>query len=130
MGVSGCITTFCFVSSFSNMLSTIPSTPASSALTLVSHQSHNACTTNGHLCDNGERNGTQRRTKVNFGRTIMQELHGAAVVGKTHIYSEATLNTEEIKPVALAIIVLCLSEVSQSVSQCKIRFLNKIISTL
>ena len=60
----------------------------------------------------------------------MQELHGAAVVGKTHIYSDATLNTEEIKPVALAIIVLCLSEVSQSVSQCKIRFLNKIISTL
>jgi len=42
------------------------STPASSALTLVSHQSHNAHTANRHLRTKEERNGAQRRTKVSF----------------------------------------------------------------
>ena len=46
----------------------IRSAPASSALILVSHQSHNACTANCHLCGSGERNGAQRRTKVSFGK--------------------------------------------------------------
>ena len=39
-----------------------------------------------HLCSKGERNGAQRETKVSFGRTMMQALHGAAVVGeKAHL---------------------------------------------
>jgi len=53
---------------------TVRSTPASSALTLVSYRSHNAHTKNCHLCDSGEGNGAQSRTKVSFGRTMMQAL--------------------------------------------------------
>ena len=36
------------------------STPASSALTLVSHQSHSVCAANHHLRGSGERNEAQR----------------------------------------------------------------------
>ena len=45
----------------------------------------------------------------------------AAVVGKkAHLGDKATLNSEEIKPIALAVIELHLSEgISQSVSQSK-----------
>ena len=50
------------------------SIPASSALTLVSHRSHNARTPNRHLHGSGENSGTQRRTKVTFGRTMMKAL--------------------------------------------------------
>jgi len=52
----------------------IRSTPASSALTLVMHRSHNTCTANHRLRGSGERNRAQRRTKVSFGRTMMQAL--------------------------------------------------------
>jgi len=38
----------------------VKSAPASTALTLVPHQSHNARTTNCHLRGSGERNGEQR----------------------------------------------------------------------
>ena len=38
----------------------IRSAPASSALTLISHWSHNAHTTNHHLCGSWEKNGVQR----------------------------------------------------------------------
>ena len=44
--------------------SNIRSTPASSALTLVSHRSHNTLTENRHLCGKGERNGAQRRVLI------------------------------------------------------------------
>ena len=37
---------------------------------------------NCHQHGNGERDGARRRTKVSFGRTMMQVLHGAAVEGK------------------------------------------------
>ena len=50
------------------------STPGSTALTLVLHWSHNACTTNYHLCGSWERSGEQRRTKLSFSRTVMQAL--------------------------------------------------------
>ena len=50
------------------------STPASTALTLVSHRSHNVCTTNCHLHGKGARNGVQKKTNVSFGRTMMQTL--------------------------------------------------------
>ena len=52
----------------------IRSTPASSALTLVWHQSHYVQTANRHLHRKGERNGAQRTTKISFGRTMMQAL--------------------------------------------------------
>ena len=68
-----------FTSSCSNILYNVPtyyamfqaknnirSVPASSALTLISHQSHNVCTAHHHLCAKEERNGVQRRTKVSF----------------------------------------------------------------
>jgi len=48
------------------------------ALTQVLHQSHNARNANCHLCGKGERNGAQRRTKVNFGRAK----HWSSAVGK------------------------------------------------
>jgi len=52
----------------------VRSAPASSALTLVSHQSHNARTANCHVRGSGVRNRAQMRTKVCFGRTMMQAL--------------------------------------------------------
>jgi len=63
--------------------------------------------------------GIQRRTKLSFGRTMMQAMELLRLAKRP---DEATLNSEEIKPVAIAIIKLCLSEciskgVSQSVSQ-------------
>ena len=70
-------------------------------------------TTNRHLCDKGESNGVQRRTKVigNF----WQNHDVSTAVGEK---DEATLNSEEIKPVAIANIELRLSEgIRQSVSQ-------------
>ena len=42
----------------------IGSAPGSSALTLVSHQSHNVHTAKHHLRAKGERNGAQRRIIV------------------------------------------------------------------
>ena len=50
------------------------SAPASTALTQVLHQSHNTHTTNHHQCGKGVTNGAQRRTKVSFGRTMIQAL--------------------------------------------------------
>ena len=64
------------------------STLANSTLILVSHQSLNARTANRHLCSSRERNGAQRRTKVSFGRTMMQA------------WDEATLSSEKVNPVA------------------------------
>jgi len=52
----------------------VRSAPASSALTLVSHQSHSAHSANRHPCGSRQRNGAQRRTKVSLSRTIMQSL--------------------------------------------------------
>jgi len=80
------------------MLGNIPSknnagsTPASSALTLVFHQSHNVHTANRHPCGSGERNGAQRRTKVSFGRTMMELLR----LAKRHLHpSVLSLESEK-----------------------------------
>jgi len=48
--------------------------PANTALTQILHWSHNARSVNCHLCCRGERNGTQRRAKVSFGKIMMQAL--------------------------------------------------------
>ena len=96
----------------------IRSTPASSELTLVSYRSHNTHATNRHLCRKGERNGTQRRTKVSFSRTTTQALELLWLAKKDICQDEAMLNSAEIKAVATAIIKLRLPEgVNQSVSQ-------------
>jgi len=58
------------------------STPACAALAQVPHQSHSTHTANCYLHGKGERNGIQRRTGLNFSRTMMQALHGAAAIGK------------------------------------------------
>ena len=70
-----------FASSSSNVWLTFQaknnakSTPACTALTYkVLHQIHNACTANRYLRGKGERDTVQRRTKVSFGRTMMQAL--------------------------------------------------------
>ena len=86
----------------------VRSAPASSALILASHQSHNARTTNRHVCSRGERTEAQRRTKVNFSRTMMQALELPWQKGTYR--DKVMLNSEEIKPVALTIIELRLSE--------------------
>ena len=62
----------------SNTLETknnVKNAATSTALTLVSLQSHNEGTANHYLRSSGGRNGAQRRTKVSFGRTSI----GAAV---------------------------------------------------
>jgi len=47
----------------------------------------------------------QRRTKVTFGRTMMQSLELLLLrLAKSMFRNEAKLNSEEIKPVAIAII--------------------------
>jgi len=50
------------------------STHACTTVTQVSHRSHNAHTATRHLRGKGKRNGVQMRTKVSFGRTMMQAL--------------------------------------------------------
>ena len=73
----------------SNTLYSIKSVPTSStAFTQVSHQSHNGCTTNYSLCGKGEINGSQRRTKVSFSRTMMQVLE-LLRLAKRHILGQS-----------------------------------------
>ena len=73
----------------------VRSTPASSALTQVSHQSHNARTANYHLHGSVERNA-------------LVEPYCSWQKGTSP--DEATLNSEDIKAVAIASIELHLSE--------------------
>ena len=63
-------------------------------------------TANRHLCSSGERNGEQRRTKVSFGC----EHWTCSGWRKCTSRDEATLNSEVIKPIALVVIELRLSE--------------------
>ena len=73
-------------------------------------------TSNGHLSGSGERNGEQGRTKVSFVRSMMWALE-LLQLAKSTSQDEATLISEEIKPIALAVFKLCLSDgISQSVS--------------
>ena len=67
---------------------------------------HNVHAANCHIHGSGERNGAQRRTKVSFTTTMMQALKLLWLVS----WDETMLNSEEIKPVALTIIELRLSE--------------------
>jgi len=90
----------------------------SSALIQVSHRSHNTCTANCHVCSKGKRNRAQREALV---EPWFKHLNYCGW-WKGISTDEATFNSEEIKPVAIAIIKLHVSEgisrsVSQSVSQ-------------
>jgi len=44
------------------------------AVTKSSMKPRSGATTNRHLCGSGERNQEQRKTKVSFGRTMIQAL--------------------------------------------------------
>ena len=67
-----------------------------SASTALSHE----CAENCHLCSRGERNGAQMRTKLSIGRTMMEALE-LQRLAKGMSPDEVTLNSEEIKPVAI-----------------------------
>ena len=89
--------------------------PASTALTLLSHQSHKVCTTNRHLRGSGERNGEQRKALVKPHWSCCGWQKGTS-------RDEAASNSAKIKPIALVVIELRLSEGishadSQSVSR-------------
>jgi len=55
------------------------------------------------------KNEAQKRTEVKFGRAMMQA-SAFLQVAKRHVLDEVMLNCEEIKPVTVATIELCLSE--------------------
>jgi len=75
------------------------------------------CTANRHLHPKGERNGVQRRTKVIFGKPRCEHWSYCGW-RKATSRDEATLNSKEIKPIAIAIIELRLPEgISQSVGR-------------
>ena len=58
----------------SKQKNSIRSILASTAFAEVLHWSRNTCTTNCRLCGSGERNEAHKRAKVNYNRTMMQEL--------------------------------------------------------
>jgi len=93
-------------------------TSAITAVTKSSMRPQSGTTINRHLCSSEERNGEQRRKKVSISRTMMQVLE-LQQLAKRHIsLDEVTLDSEEIKPIALVVIELHLSEgVSQSDGQ-------------
>ena len=64
---------------------------------------------NCHIHGSGERNGAQRRPKVSFTTAMIQALE-LLWLAKSTSWDEAMLNSEEIKPIALTIIELRLSE--------------------
>jgi len=73
---------------------------------------------NCHIYGSGERNGKKkRRTKVSYDRSTMRTLE-LQRLAKGPSRDETMLNSEKIKPIALVIIELRLSEgISQIVSQ-------------
>ena len=102
------------------------SDPAGSALTLVSHWSHNVRTTNYHLRTNGERNGVQRRTKAIFGKTMMWVLE-LLQLAKKHILARSDVEQQGNKACSYShyrVMLFCRHQsvrpyVRQSVSQQK-----------
>ena len=87
----------------------VGSTPASTALAQVLHRSHNSHTANCHVRGSVERNGAQRRTKVSFSKPWFKYWSYSGWQKGTST-DKAMLNSARIKPTALAIIELCLSE--------------------
>ena len=95
-----------------NTLGNIPSkdsvrnaTACTAPLTQVSHRSHNARTANRHQHSKGEKNGTQRLALVE----PWCKHWSCSSWQKSTSLEEATLISEEIEPVVVAIIKLYLS---------------------
>ena len=86
-------------------MNSIRNAPASIALTQVLHWSHNAHTTNHHLCAKVERNGTQRRTKVSFDKTMMQVLE-LLWLAKRHILGLSNAEQWRNQAIATSILIL------------------------
>jgi len=61
------------------------------AVTKSSIKPLSGATTNCPLCDSGERNGEKRRTKVSFGRTMMQALELGIVFTKNDNFVRQSL---------------------------------------
>ena len=74
------------------------------AVTKSSMKPRSSTTANRHLSDIGERSGEQRRIKVSVSRTMMRALE-LQQLAKGTSRDKAMLNNEEIKPIALAVIV-------------------------
>ena len=90
-------------------------TSAITAVTKSSIKPQSGATKNRHLRDSGERNQEKRRTKVSFGRTMIRASQLQRLAKKAHLEMKSS---EEIKPIALAVIELCMSEgISLIVSQ-------------
>ena len=98
----------------SNILQNVLNTSAITTVTKSSMKPRSSTTTNCHLRSSEERNGEQRLALVE----PWCKHWSCSSWWKSTSWDEATLNSEEIKPITLVIIELCLSEgVSQSVSQ-------------
>ena len=80
-----------------------------SAVTKSSMKPQSNATANRHLRSSGKKNGEQWRTKVRLGRTMMRGLE-LRRLAKGTTRDKTTLNSEEIKLIALAVIELRLSE--------------------
>ena len=80
----------------------------------ITKGSHHVLPPNWHFSLSAKINGTQRRTLVSPWR--MNCTYCGMPKGTSRV--EATSNNEKIKPIALAVIMLCFSEgISQSVTQ-------------
>ena len=76
------------------------------AVTKPSMKPQSGATANRHLHGSEERNGGQRIVKVRFCRTMMCEHWNCSSLQNGTSRDETTLNSEEIKPIALAVIKL------------------------
>jgi len=65
-------------------------TSAINAITKSSTKPWSDATTNRHLCGSGERNQEQRKTKVKFGRTMIQALE-LQRLAKRHILGRSDI---------------------------------------
>jgi len=62
-------------------------------------------TANRHLHSSGERNGAQRRTKVSFGKTMMQAFELLQLTKRNILGFSNVVRGQEIEPVALDIML-------------------------
>jgi len=63
------------------------------------------CTANRQLCSSGERNGAQKKTKVSFGKTMMQTLE-LLQLAKRHVLQQSDIKQYKIKSIASVVIEL------------------------
>ena len=103
----------------------VRSSPAGSALTIVSDWSHKAHTTNCHLDAKGEKNGVQWWTKVSFGRTMMRALELLWLV-KRHISGQNDIEQWRNQGCSYSpywVTLVWVALISQSVGRSKLKIL-------